>query len=251
MIKLLTTTTATAVEGAEGLASAQIDSLALAQQAATAAAAESAETLSIGFWDLFLGGGWLMWVLVALAGVMIFIFVERFIAIRKATTLDNNFMNRIRDYISEGNISTAIDLCRRTNSPVARMIEKGIERIGRPMSDIQTAIENVANLEVSKLENGLPFLATIAGGAPMIGFLGTVIGMVQTFMDMAAAGGTVDMSLLSGGMYVAMVTTVAGLVVGIPAYFGYNYLVARIEKLVFQMEANSIAFMDILNQPVK
>jgi biopolymer transport protein ExbB len=119
------------------------------------------------------------------------------------------------------------------------------------MSDIQTAIENVANLEVSKLENGLPFLATIAGGAPMIGFLGTVIGMVQTFMDMAAAGGTVDMSLLSGGMYVAMVTTVAGLVVGIPAYFGYNYLVARIEKLVFQMEANSIAFMDILNQPVK
>ena len=104
---------------------------------------------------------------------------------------------------------------------------------------------------MSKLENGLPFLATIAGGAPMLGFLGTVIGMVQTFMDMASAGGTVDMSLLSGGMYVAMVTTVAGLVVGIPAYFGYNYLVARIEKLVFQMEANSIAFMDILNQPVK
>ena len=131
------------------------------------------------------------------------------------------------------------------------MIEKGIERIGRPMGDIQSAIENVANVEVAKLEVGLPTLASISGGAPMIGFLGTVIGMVQTFMDMAAAGGTVDMSLLSGGMYVAMVTTVAGLVVGIPAYFGYNYLVARIEKLVFQMEANSIAFMDILNQPVK
>ena len=119
------------------------------------------------------------------------------------------------------------------------------------MGDIQSSIENVANLEVSKLENGLPFLATIAGGAPMIGFLGTVIGMVQTFMDMAAAGGTIDLSLLAGGMYVAMVTTVGGLIVGIPAYFGYNYLVARIEKLVFQMEANSIAFMDILNQPVK
>ena len=212
---------------------------------------QTSENLSISFWELFSNGGWLMWVLVALAAVMIFIFVERFIAIRKATQIDKNFMNRIRDYILEGNINSAIDLCRRTDSPIARMIEKGIERIGRPMSDIQTAIENVANLEVSKLENGLPFLATIAGGAPMIGFLGTVIGMVQTFMDMAAAGGTVDMSLLSGGMYVAMVTTVAGLVVGIPAYFGYNYLVARIEKLVFQMEANSIAFMDILNQPVK
>ena len=145
----------------------------------------------------------------------------------------------------------AVNLCKKTDTPIARMIEKGIERIGRPMSDVQSAIENVANLEVSKLENGLPFLATIAGGAPMIGFLGTVLGMVQTFMDMAAAGGTVDLSLLASGMYVAMVTTVGGLIVGIPAYFGYNYLVARIEKLVFQMEANSIAFMDILNQPFK
>ena len=131
------------------------------------------------------------------------------------------------------------------------MVEKGIERLGRPMGDVQNAIENVANLEVSRLENGLPFLATIAGGAPMIGFLGTVMGMVQTFMDMSAAGGTVDMALLSGGMYVAMITTVGGLLVGIPAYFGYNYLVAAIEKLVFRMEANSIAFMDILNQPAQ
>ena len=189
--------------------------------------------------------------LLALGGVTIFIFVERFMAIRKASVLDMNFMNRIRDYISDGKISTAVNLCKKTDTPIARMIEKGIERIGRPMSDVQTAIENVANLEVSKLENGLPFLATIAGGAPMIGFLGTVLGMVQTFMDMSAAGGTVDLGLLSSGMYVAMVTTVMGLIVGIPAYFGYNYLVARIEKLVFQMEANSIAFMDILNQPVQ
>ena len=189
--------------------------------------------------------------LLALGGVTIFIFVERFMAIRKASVLDMNFMNRIRDYISDGKISTAVNLCKKTDTPIARMIEKGIERIGRPMSDVQTAIENVANLEVSKLENGLPFLATIAGGAPMIGFLGTVLGMVQTFMDMSAAGGTVDLGLLSSGMYVAMVTTVGGLIVGIPAYFGYNYLVARIEKLVFQMEANSIAFMDILNQPVQ
>ena len=222
-----------------------------AAQAGEVAQAAAEEVASMGLWELFLKGGWLMWPLLILGGVTVFIFVERYMAIRKASGLDMNFMNRIRDYISDGKIRAAVDLCRKTNTPIARMIEKGIERIGRPMSDIQTAIENVANLEVSKLENGLPFLATIAGGAPMLGFLGTVIGMVQTFMDMASAGGTVDMSLISGGMYVAMVTTVAGLVVGIPAYFGYNYLVARIEKLVFQMEANSIAFMDILNQPVK
>ncbi|MCD8071689.1 MAG: MotA/TolQ/ExbB proton channel family protein [Alistipes sp.] len=189
--------------------------------------------------------------LLALAGVSIFIFTERFIAIRKASGWDMNFMNRIRDYIYDGKIAAAVDLCKSTNTPIARMIIKGIERIGRPMADVQSSIENAANLEVSRLENGLPILATIAGGAPMLGFLGTVIGLVKTFMDMSMAGGTVDISLLSGGMYVAMITTVGGLIVGIPAYFGYNYLVARIEKLVFQMEANSIAFMDILNQPVE
>ena len=215
--------------------------------------AEAAENAAgrMSLWELFNNGGWLMWVLLLLGGATIFIFVERFLAIRKASVMDMNFMNRIRDYISDGKIKSAVDLCRKTNTPIARMVEKGIERLGRPMADVQNAIENVANLEVSKLENGLPSLATIAGGAPMIGFLGAVLGMVQAFMDMSAAGGTVDMALLSGGMYVAMVTTVGGLIVGIPAYFGYNYLVARIEKLVFRMEANSIAFMDILNQPVQ
>ena len=217
-----------------------------------AATEQVTEAGQMSLWQLFNSGGWLMWVLLALGGVTIFIFVERFLAIRKASQgMNMGFMNRIRDAISDGNIRAAIDMCRRSNTPIARMVEKGIERLGRPMNDVQTAIENVANLEVSKLENGLPFLATIAGGAPMIGFLGTVMGMVQTFMDMSAAGGTVDMALLSGGMYIAMVTTVGGLVVGIPAYFGYNYLVARIEKVVFRMEANSIAFMDILNQPVQ
>lgn len=218
----------------------------------TNAASAAADTVSIGFWELFAGGGWLMWVLVALAGVMVFIFVERFVAMRKATQIDDNFMDRIRDYIWEGKIGSAIDLCRRTDSPVARMIEKGIERIGRPMSDIQTSIENVANLEVAKLEKGLPTLATISGGAPMIGFLGTVVGMVQVFISMSAnSTGGVNIGDLSSGMYVAMVTTVGGLIVGIPAYFAHNYLVARIEKLIFQMEATSIAFMDILNQPVQ
>ena len=208
-------------------------------------------TESMSFGDLFMAGGWLMWPLLALLGVAIFIFVERFLAIRKASSVDENFMHRVRDYIYEGKIQTAIKMCRSTNTPIARMIEKGIGRIGRPMTDVQNAIENQANLEVSKLENNLPILATISGGAPMIGFLGTVLGMVRAFMNLSTAGGTVDMALLSGGMYTAMITTVAGLIVGIPAYFGYNYLVARIEKLVFRMEANSIAFMDILNQPVQ
>lgn len=217
--------------------------------ASAADAAQQATTMSLG--ELFLAGGWIMWVLLALGGVMVFIFVERFIAIRKASKIDADFMNRIRDFICEGKVNSAVALCKSTDSPVARMIEKGIGRLGRPMADVQSAIENEANLEVSKLENGLPALATIAGGAPMIGFFGTVVGMVQAFMTLSAAGGTVDMNLLSSGMYVAMITTVGGLAVGIPAYFGYNYLVARIERLVFRMEANSIAFMDILNQPVE
>ena len=225
--------------------------LLLLQQVAEEAM-QTTEAGQMSLWQLFNSGGWLMWVLLALGGVTVFIFVERFLAIRKASKgMNMGFMNRIRDAISDGNIRAAIDMCRRSDTPIARMVEKGIERLGRPMADVQSAIENVANLELSRLENGLPFLATIAGGAPMIGFLGTVLGMVQTFMDMSAAGGTVDMALLSGGMYVAMITTVGGLIVGIPAYFGYNYLVAEIEKLVFRMEANSIAFMDILNQPAQ
>ena len=240
-------TTNPLAQSAEEVAQTTVETLAPVE-----GVAEATESLSIGFWELFMSGGWLMWVLVLLAAVMIFIFVERFIAIRKATKLDNNFMNRIRDFISEGNINAAIDLCRRTDSPVARMIEKGIGRIGRPMTDVQNAIENQANLEVSKLENNLPILATISGGAPMIGFLGTVVGMVQVFIDMSAnQSGGIELAQLSAGMYVAMVTTVGGLIVGIPAYFAHNYLVARVEKMVFRMEATTIAFMDILNQPVK
>ena len=248
MINILATTPG--VENVE-----QIDSLTLANEIAEKSAAE-ATTSSMSIWELCFGGGIfsvvLMCLLIAILFVLVFIFVDRFIAIRKATTIDANFMNRIRDYISEGKIDAAIDLCRRTNSPIARMVEKGIERIGRPMGDIQTAIENVANVEVAKLETSLPWLSSIAGGAPMIGFLGTVVGMVQVFMNMSAnQSGAIELSQLSEGMFVAMVTTVGGLIVGIPAYFAYNYLVARIEKLVFRMEATTIAFMDILNQPVQ
>ena len=208
-----------------------------------------AEKMSL--WELFNKGGWLMWVLLILGGVTIFIFVERFIAIRRATRLDMHFMNRIRDYVMDGKVKEAIAFCHHENTPIARMIEKGIERVGRPMADIQTAIENVANLEVSKLENGLPFLATIAGGAPMIGFLGTVMGMVQAFFNMAQAGNNIDITLLSGGIYTAMVTTVAGLIVGIMAYFGYNFLTSQVSDLVFKMQNNTIEFMDLLHEPVK
>ena len=229
-----------------------IEFIQAAETAAVAAGAVAEDVTRMGLWELFLKGGWLMWVLLVLGGVAVFIFVERFMMIRKASYLDMNFMNRIRDYISDGKIRAAVDLCRKTITPIARMIEKGIERIGRPMSDIQTAIENVANVEVAKLEAGLPWLASISGGAPMIGFLGTVVGMVQVFIDMSAnQSGAIELAQLSAGMYVAMVTTVGGLLVGIPAYFGHNYLVARVEKMVFRMEATTIAFMDILNQPVQ
>lgn len=214
-------------------------------------AGTQAAAKSVGLADLIMAGGWLMIPLALLLGAAIFIFVERFMVIGKASGSDVSFMNRIRDLMYQGKVQQALKLCRSTPTPTARMIEKGIEHLGRPIGDIHSAIENIANLEVSKMENNLPFLATIAGGAPMIGFLGTVLGMVEAFMNMAQAGGTMDIALLSSGMYTAMVTTVAGLIVGIPAYFGYNYLVQRIEKLVFQMEANTIAFMDILNHPVE
>lgn len=220
-------------------------------QTAEALTTAPAVDKSIGLGELIMKGGWLMVPLFILLGIGIFIFVERFRVIRRASKLDPNFMDKIKDLMYEGKINVALKLCKETDNPSARMIEKGIEHLGRPMSDIQASIENVANLEVSKMEQNLPFLATIAGGAPMIGFLGTVLGMVEAFMDMSQIGGVVDLQVLSSGLYTAMVTTVAGLLVGIPAYFGYNYLVQRIEKQVFQMEANTIAFMDILNQPVE
>lgn len=204
---------------------------------------------TIGLGDMILAGGWLMIPLAILFGVAIFIFVERYRIIRRASIADVPFMNKIREYIYAGNLPGATAVCRKVNSPLSRMIESGIDHLGLPLADVSKSIENAANLEVSKLENNLPFLATIAGGAPMIGFLGTVLGMVDSFMNLSQAGGSVNMALLSGGMYTAMVTTVAGLLVGIPAYFGYNYLVQRVEKVVFQMEANTIAFMDILQKP--
>ncbi|MDR0660149.1 MAG: MotA/TolQ/ExbB proton channel family protein [Prevotellaceae bacterium] len=216
----------------------------------TAVAASQAANAELSLFDLTVKGGWLMIPLALLLVIAVVIFVERWLAIRKAAKVDMNFMNSIKDYIHDGKIRAAVSLCQSQNTPVARMIERGIDRIGRPLSDVQTAVENAGNLEVAKLEEGLPFLATIAGGAPMIGFLGTVIGMIQAFFNMSSAGNNIDISLLSGGIYTAMVTTVAGLIVGVMAYFGYNYLVSRVDRVIFKMEASTIEFMDLLNEPV-
>lgn len=207
------------------------------------------EELSFSLIDMAFKGGWIMIPLLLLSILTIYIFGERWWALRKASQIDENFMRNIHDYIHEGKIKAAINLCQSQETPIARLIEKGIERIGRPLTDIQTAVENMGNVEISRLEKGMPYLATIAGGAPMLGFLGTVIGMIQAFYNMSQAGSNVDITLLSGGIYTAMVTTVAGLIVGIIAYFGYNYLVARIDNIVYKMESNTIEFMDLLHEP--
>jgi biopolymer transport protein ExbB len=186
-----------------------------------------------------------------LSFLAIYIFIERYFAIKKASKRDINFMNRIRDYIHDGKIDAAVGLCRSTDSPENRMIEKGISRIGRPLTDVHMAIENVGQLEIYKLEKGFALLATSAGAAPMLGFLGTVTGMVKAFYNMASAGNNIDITLLSSGIYEAMVTTVAGLIVGILAYFGYNYLITRVHDIVNILEVTTTEFMDLLNEPVK
>ncbi|MFO8235300.1 MAG: MotA/TolQ/ExbB proton channel family protein [Bacteroidales bacterium] len=207
--------------------------------------------VSLSFWELALKGGWIMIPIIILSILAVYIFFERYFAISRASQTDLNFMNKIKDYIHDDKIESAQTLCQSIDSPVARMIEKGIQRLGRPLDDITAAIENVGKLEISKLEKGLPILATAAGAAPMIGFLGTVIGMIQAFYDMANAGNNIDITLLSSGIYTAMVTTVGGLIVGIVSYLAYNVLVAKVEKVVYQLEANTTEFMDLLNEPVE
>ena len=202
------------------------------------------EELSFSLISMAAKGGWLMLVLLALSIVAIYIFGKKWWAISQAGKIDKNFIKDVDNYLMEGKVRSARALCRRSDTPVARMIEKGVERIDKPLGDIRIAVENVANVEVAKLEKGLPALATIAGGAPMIGFLGTVMGMVQAFFNMAQAGNNIDITLLSGGIYTAMITTVGGLIVGILAYFGYNFLTAKITSLVSKMEAASIEFLD-------
>jgi biopolymer transport protein ExbB len=182
--------------------------------------------------------------------VAMYIYFERLLAIKAASTIDKNFMNQIRDHITGGKIEAAKILCAQTDSPVARLVEKGISRIGKPLDDINTAIENAGTLEVYKLEKNVTVLATVAGAAPMIGFLGTVIGMILAFHQMATSGGQAEMGALASGIYTAMTTTVAGLVVGIIAYVGYNHLVNRTDKVIHKMEANATEFLDLLSEPV-
>lgn len=204
----------------------------------------------MNLWTMASYGGWIMIVLAILLALAVYLFIERFIVINNAKKEDKSFMDRIKDYIHEGKIDSALNLCRQTNTPAARMVEKGITRIGRPMQDVQVAVENVGNLEVAKLEKNLVIVATIAAIAPMLGFLGTVMGMVQTFYNMAgSASGVIELSALSEGMYQAMVTTIGGLIVGILVLFAYNYLVSRIDAVVRQLEGRTMEFMDLLNEP--
>ena len=226
------------------LLQAAVDTTALTQ-----AMEPAVQEKTLSLIDMATAGGWLMIVLLILSIMAIYIFGSKWWMIRKAGQLDKNFMKDIRDLIHDGKIKTATDLCQKYDSPIARLVEKGIERIGRPLQDIQTAVENMGNVEVARLENGLAMLATISGGAPMIGFLGTVTGMIQAFFRMSTAGNNIDITLLSGGIYEAMVTTVGGLFVGIIAYFGYNYLSSQISNLVFKMESTTIEFIDMLHEP--
>jgi biopolymer transport protein ExbB len=193
------------------------------------------------------GGTIIMSALGILSVVAIYILIERLSALKKASQEDENFLKSIRNFVEAKDIEAAKTLCRNTDSPIARMIEKGVNRIDKPMTDISAAIENQGKLEIYKMENNLANLATISGAAPMIGFLGTVIGMIVAFHEMASAGGNIDVEMLSKGIYTAMVTTVAGLVVGIIAYISYNYLVSKVDKVVFQLEAKTTDFLDVLH----
>jgi len=207
--------------------------------------------ISLSIWDLTLKGGPIMIPIAMLSILGIYIFIERYIIIGRASKEDSNFMNNIRDFMHNGRLDSALSLCHNNNTPIARMIEKGLQRLGRPLGDINAAIENVGSLEVAKLEKNISLLATVSGAAPMLGFLGTVTGMVKAFYDMSMAGNNLDIQLLSSGIYQAMVTTVAGLIVGIIAYFCYNILVARVQKIVFTLQFRASEFMDLLHEPAK
>jgi biopolymer transport protein ExbB len=207
--------------------------------------------LFLSFWELAQKGGWILAILAVMSIIAVYIFIERYLVITKASKEEKNFMNNIRDFIHDGRIDSAVVLCKNNESPIARMIEKGLIRIGKPLNDINAAIENVGKLEVSKLEKNIAGLATISGAGPMLGFLGTVIGMIKAFYDMSMAGNNIDIALLSTGIYQAMVTTVAGLIVGIIAFVCYNILVSKVEKLVFLLEARATEFMDVLHEPAK
>lgn len=209
----------------------------------------SGDESSVRVLDLLLDGGFMMIPILILSIMAVYIFVERILTIKKAATTPSGFMTQIRELVEKGDISAAKMLCKQHDSPTARMIEKGVSRIGSPLKNIEVSIENVGKIEIFKLEKNLSLLATISGAAPMLGFLGTVIGMIQAFIAIAQEEGSVSPKLLSEGIYTAMVTTAAGLFVGIIAYLGYNYLVSRVQKVIHQMEYSSVDFVDLLQEP--
>lgn len=209
----------------------------------------AAPVAEMSLWQLCVEGGWIMIPLAVLLIISIYVFVERAVVIGRASKEDNYFMDRIKDYIHDGEVESALNLCKKSPSPYARLISKGISRIGRPTADVLVAVENTGNLELASLNRGLPWLATTAAGAPMLGFLGTVTGMVQAFYAIANSGNATSIGSFAGGIYTALTTTVAGLIVGIVAMFGYNYLVARVNKVMKLMEAKTMEFMDLLNEP--
>ncbi|BAO55356.1 MotA/TolQ/ExbB proton channel family protein [Nonlabens marinus] len=211
------------------------------------------EEKTLSLYDLIASGGVagtiIIVILLVLLAIALYIYFERLFKIKASSKIDSNFMLQIKDHVTNGRIDSAKMLCAKEGSPVARLTEKGISRIGSPLEDINSAIENAGKLEVYKLEKNVSVLATIAGAAPMIGFLGTVIGMVLAFHTLATSGGQAEMGTLAEGIYTAMTTTVAGLIVGIIAYIGYNHLVVKTDKVVHQMEANAVDFLDLLNEP--
>ena len=221
---------------------------AVAEMAENPVLTEVVETANeMNLWDMAVKGGWVMLVLALLSVICVYIFVERLVVLKKVSKVDPVFMERIRDYVKTDELKSAINYCRVTNTPASNMIEKGLERIDRPAAEVQAALENAGNLEVAKLEKGLSVMATISSGAPMIGFLGTVLGMVKAFWEMANAGNNIDITLLSSGIYEAMITTVGGLIVGIIAMFAYNYLVSKVGDVANTLEAQTLSFMDLKN----
>ena len=215
---------------------------------------EGSQEKTLSIYNLIMDGGIggqiIIAILFVLLAVALYIYFERFFAIKAASKVDKNFMNQIKDHVMNGKLESAKSLCDNATTPAARLIGKGISRIGKPLEDINKAIENAGKLEVYQLEKNVSVLATIAGAAPMIGFLGTVIGMIVAIHEIANSGGQIDIKMLSDGLYTAMTTTVAGLIVGIIAYITYNHLVVRTDKVVYQMEAKSVEFLDLLNEPV-
>lgn len=244
ILTAIQTTAAAIADTTAAVPAVTTDTIALSQSAAA-----TTEVADLSVWQLCIEGGFIMIPLAILALVAIYIFFERVIAIRRAAHEDRSFMQRIKDYIIDGELESARRLCSQTGTPYARLIDKGISRIGRPMNDVLVAIENTGNIEIARLGKGLPWLATTAAGAPMLGFLGTVMGMVEAFYNLASAGSSANIDVLAGGIYEALVTTVAGLIVGIIALFAYNYLVARINGIMNILEAKTMEFMDLLNEP--